>query len=181
MGQIHTTQSKEEIQTLALQTDFTQTELKALHSHFKSLLRERPHEGFMGYREFCRAVGLRESLLTKRMFQFLDTDKDGYLDFGEFANGLSTFKSDGLEDDKLRFIFKLYDLDGDGFVSVTDFHEMLLDTIRNAPRNIPDTRVNDLVSKFFQETDLNQNGKLEFDEFKELLLRCPSSCYLENM
>ncbi len=45
-----------------------------------------------------------------------DKNKDGSISFEEFITGLSSLYSND-EEAKLRFAFKVYDIDGDGFIS----------------------------------------------------------------
>ena len=47
----------------------------------------------------------------------LDQDESGEIDFKEFVQGMSQFSSQGDKETKLRFAFKIYDMDNDGFIS----------------------------------------------------------------
>lgn len=51
------------------------------------------------------------------MISIFDEDGGGSVDFKEFINGLSAFSSKGNKDEKLRFVFKVYDIDRDGYIS----------------------------------------------------------------
>lgn len=51
------------------------------------------------------------------MIAIFDEDGGGDVDFQEFVAGLSTFSSKGNKEEKLRFAFKVYDIDRDGFIS----------------------------------------------------------------
>ena len=51
------------------------------------------------------------------MIAIFDEDGGGDVDFQEFVNGLSAFSSKGNKEDKLRFAFKVYDIDRDGYIS----------------------------------------------------------------
>ncbi|KAL9602603.1 MAG: hypothetical protein Q9219_001747 [cf. Caloplaca sp. 3 TL-2023] len=46
-----------------------------------------------------------------------DEDGGGDVDFQEFVSGLSAFSSKGNKEEKLRFAFKVYDIDRDGYIS----------------------------------------------------------------
>lgn len=58
------------------------------------------------------------------MFSFYDTDSNGLIGFEEFVRGLSALNNKHRYVEKLRRIFKGYDLDGDGFVDRRDFLRM---------------------------------------------------------
>lgn len=58
------------------------------------------------------------------MFAFYDTNADGLIGFEEFVRGLSALNNKHRNTEKLRRIFKGYDLDGDGYVDRKDFLRM---------------------------------------------------------
>src|SRR5437588_7398916 len=51
------------------------------------------------------------------MIAIFDEDGGGDVDFKEFVSGLSAFSSKGNKEEKLRFAFKVYDIDRDGYIS----------------------------------------------------------------
>ena len=53
----------------------------------------------------------------KSMIAIFDEDGGGDVDFQEFVSGLSAFSSKGNKEEKLRFAFKVYDIDRDGYIS----------------------------------------------------------------
>jgi len=53
----------------------------------------------------------------RRMIAIFDEDGGGDVDFQEFVSGLSAFSSKGNKEEKLRFAFKVYDIDRDGYIS----------------------------------------------------------------
>ena len=51
------------------------------------------------------------------MIAIFDEDGGGDVDFQEFVSGLSAFSTKGNKEEKLRFAFKVYDIDRDGYIS----------------------------------------------------------------
>jgi hypothetical protein len=51
------------------------------------------------------------------MIAIFDEDGGGDVDFQEFVSGLSAFSSKGNKEEKLKFAFRVYDIDRDGFIS----------------------------------------------------------------
>lgn len=64
------------------------------------------------------------NLIYDRMFAFYDTDSNGLIGFEEFVRGLSALNNKHRNTEKLRRIFKGYDLDNDGYVDRRDFLRM---------------------------------------------------------
>lgn len=67
--------------------------------------------------EFLQIPQIASNPLASRMFAILDEDGGGNVDFQEFVRGLSAFSSKGDREQKLRFAFKVYDIDRDGLIS----------------------------------------------------------------
>lgn len=100
--------------------------------------------------------------IAQRFVELFDTDKNGMVDFGEFLSGLGVFGNQGKLHDKLRFIFKLYDANGDGFISNGDLFKSLKTMVGNNLANGP---LQQVVDKTIREADLDGDGKLSFEEF----------------
>jgi Ca2+-binding EF-hand superfamily protein len=62
------------------------------------------------------------------MFPLFDSNKDGLISFPEFARALS-LSSKGTLQDKLTWIFKLYDQDGDEMITRAVFKFILMNII----------------------------------------------------
>lgn len=58
-------------------------------------------------------------VLAERFFHVIDIDKNGYLDQREFMTGLMRFFASPF-DQKIHFVFDLYDFDEDGFITKND-------------------------------------------------------------
>lgn len=58
-------------------------------------------------------------ILGERLFEVFDLNASGSIDFGEFASGVATIYH-GTVEEKRKFLFHLYDLDGDGYVTKAD-------------------------------------------------------------
>ena len=56
----------------------------------------------------------------------LDNDDSGEIDFKEFVEGMSKFSSKAEKEDKLRFAFRIYDIDNDGFISNKELFQVSL-------------------------------------------------------
>ena len=100
------------------------------------------------------------------MIAIFDEDGGGDVDFQEFVSGLSAFSSKGNKEEKLRFAFKVYDIDRDGFISNGELFIVLKMMVGS---NLKDQQLQQIVDKTIMEADTDQDGKISFDEFKRMV------------
>ncbi|KAJ1887534.1 Calcineurin subunit B, partial [Coemansia sp. IMI 209127] len=86
----------------------------------------------------------------------------------EFITGLSTFSSKGKKEEKLRFAFKIYDMDRDGFISNGELFHVLRMMVGN---NLTPAQVQQIVDKTIRDADKNGDGKIDFEEFQQFVAR----------
>mmetsp|Transcript_655 Transcript_655/g.682 ORF Transcript_655/g.682 Transcript_655/m.682 type:complete len:883 (-) Transcript_655:908-3556(-) len=120
-------------------------------------------------------------LLGERLFAQFDTRKSGFIDFDEFINGLATVCR-GSKDDKIHFVFNMYDVSHDNTVSKQELTTLLNHIPKEAfhpvmsPTSIPLSRGNSVVvspsgiSNHFPDPELlhaeinaSNNGTLPVD------------------
>lgn len=121
---------------LMRETNFENTELDALWDQFRCLANVEwssdSNELGMAIdrktfdRCFVPNTSIRPpppSLIYDRMFAFYDTNGDNLIGFEEFLKGLASFNNKSA-DERMRRIFRGYDIDGDGYVERRDFLRM---------------------------------------------------------
>eukprot|EP00164_Ancoracysta_twista_P000121 GFYU01000177.1.p1 GENE.GFYU01000177.1~~GFYU01000177.1.p1 ORF type:complete len:229 (-),score=50.94 GFYU01000177.1:227-817(-) len=164
------------------QAKFGQRELSQLKQHFETLAACSPGKT-IDQKTFLEYFPL-PGLLGERLFKTFDVKRTGVIDWEEFVCGMALCTR-GNRDDKIRFIFNIYDLAGDGAVSQEEMAKLLQSTVLSAFR-ILDVAVDDdnerfadedeamlletvngMVKDAFQTCDLTRNGKLSFDEFSK--------------
>jgi len=76
--------------------------------------------------------------------------------------GLSHFSAKGDMESKLRFAFRIYDIDNDGFVSNGELFQVLKMMVGN---NLKETQLQQIVDKTILLYDKDNDGKISFEEF----------------
>lgn len=100
------------------------------------------------------------------MIAIFDEDGGGDVDFQEFVSGLSAFSSKGNKEQKLRFAFKVYDIDRDGYISNGELFIVLKMMVGS---NLKDQQLQQIVDKTIMEADLDNDGKISFEEFTKMV------------
>nr|XP_057911440.1 guanylyl cyclase-activating protein 1 [Doryrhamphus excisus] len=144
-------------------------DLTACESHqwYRKFMTECP-SGLLSFYEFKKFFGLRNLSETSNsyvesMFTTFDLNDDGFIDFMEYVAALSLVLKGGVHQ-KLRWYFKLYDLDGSGCI---DRDELLL-IIKSihAINGVPDhTKAQEFADLVFDRIDINGDGELSYEEF----------------
>lgn len=116
--------------------------------------------------EFLAIPAISANPLASRLIEIFDLDGDGSIDFGEFITGLSAFSSKGNREQKLRFAFKVYDIDRDGYLSNGELFLVLKMMVGT---NLKDAQLQQIVDKTIMEADKDGDGKLSFEEFVDLV------------
>jgi len=141
-------------------SNFTQAELERLKKRFIKL--DSDGSGSLEREEFLRIPQIATNPLASRMIAIFDEDGGGTVDFQEFVGGLSAFSSRGGREEKLRFAFKVYDVDRDGYISNGELFLVLKMMVGN---NLKDQQLQQIVDKTIMEADKDGDGKLSFEEF----------------
>ncbi|CAG5083363.1 Oidioi.mRNA.OKI2018_I69.PAR.g10359.t1.cds [Oikopleura dioica] len=166
------------IAELSAKTKFGKEELQQWH---KGFLKDCP-TGKLSAAEFSKIYTQffpqgDPQAFARFVFDVFDENKDGTIEFEEFIMALSV-TSRGTLDDKLRWAFRLYDLDGDGSITrdemleiVKAIYSMVGSTVAlPEEENTPEKR----VARIFALMDKNDDGYLTMSEFMEGSKKDPS-------
>ncbi|VEL25612.1 unnamed protein product [Protopolystoma xenopodis] len=125
MGSSHGKLSKEELEKLSKDTNFSIKELKEWHAGF---LKDCP-SGNLDRRRFRDVYssffpGGDAGKFADIVFRSFDTDNNGAISFQEFMVAMSVTSKGNIEQ-KLSWAFDMYDIDGNGYITLDELTEII--------------------------------------------------------
>lgn len=120
--------------------------------------------GDITYDEFAKYLHLPKSDALEEVFNLYDRNGSGTIDFREYVIGLSLVSSPENTEDTIKFAFQLFDEGNKGYITKEE-----LGTILHKAFNMDGLDADAL----FEEVDLNQDGRICFDEFSQHAMKKP--------
>uniref|UniRef100_A0AAX7T387 EF-hand domain-containing protein n=2 Tax=Astatotilapia calliptera TaxID=8154 RepID=A0AAX7T387_ASTCA len=135
-------------------------QIKRLGRRFKKL--DLDDSGSLSVEEFMSLPELQQNPLVQRVIDIFDTDENGEVDFREFIEGVFQFSVKGNKEQRLRFAFRIYDMDKDGYISNGELFQVLKTMVGS---NLKDTQLQQIVDKTIIGADKDGDGRISFEEF----------------
>ncbi|KAI9255124.1 hypothetical protein BDA99DRAFT_517935 [Phascolomyces articulosus] len=175
MGQARSKENK----ALARKTHFTHKEIRHLRHNLEASTPKRSDSSSITedvFREtvkkYVPSISPHDDIFLKRLYAAFDVDNKKTIDFEEFVDGLSVFMK-GTPEEKLALSFKLYDVNHDGYLTKTELERVMLQLSHTFSEEDQTKEIKDMIARMFDDVDVDNDGKLSFDEYKLSAMKEP--------
>eukprot|EP00887_Chlorella_sp_A99_P001374 scaffold8.g1374.t1 len=138
---------------------FTQQEIEALYKRFRAL--DKGHKGFITAEEFLSIPELSINPLAKRLSYLCES-----INFKEFVLMLAPYSRHATKEDKLRHMFAIFDVDGDGAISEADMELVLR---QRAGSSLGDAELHSVIRKVMRAAGVDPQKGMTFADYRAAL------------
>ena len=152
-------------------TLFSNDILLKLHEYFRKFSAVQTDDGVIDYDEFCMIINKKDNLLNRNIFNSIDVNSDGSLNYREFIKFISVFINGSFEEQS-SLAFKIFMEKDLKLITFKNTKEMVNEIIQE------DNSLNKIIDKNFidemtEETFINLfggiNKEINLEQFREIL------------
>jgi len=144
-----------EISQYCCKNTFTSSEIQTLYKRFQQL--DKRQKGYISEDELLNIPELAINPLAPRIVQLFVN-----VNFKEFCRLLSFLSNKSMDEEKVKFMFKVYDVDADGIVSRNDLEIILRQLVGST---LSEDKIDGLVQKAMNEIiEIERGGVIVGDD-----------------
>lgn len=146
-------------------TGFDRSNLEWLERLFKETVGDQKE---IRRDDFNKIVISKNPFFTERVFQIFDNDNSGSISLPEFLDAMHQFSGKS-PDDKIKFLFKVYDIDGDGLIQPSELQHVMRACMEENGMQFSEEQVADLTMALFEDADPGGRGAITYEALKNQL------------
>eukprot|EP00826_Nyctotherus_ovalis_P022102 TRINITY_DN17238_c0_g1_i1.p1 TRINITY_DN17238_c0_g1~~TRINITY_DN17238_c0_g1_i1.p1 ORF type:complete len:227 (+),score=40.76 TRINITY_DN17238_c0_g1_i1:60-740(+) len=160
-------------------SSFTQDEIDQIYHCYVHFSASHTDDGVIDYFEFCQAMHIPDTLVTRRIFRIFDANRDGVINFREFLTGLTYFLCETTEHQVL-LSFRLFDIDAKGYCTQDDLKSILVCYLETMKSSFVLSRNNAaelekiaerLVEETYRRTGLEVGSNVSYEKYRQLYFK----------
>lgn len=126
------------------------------------------NDKLIDYSEWKEALGLKNDILSRRMFALADEDGSGYIDKKEFQKFARSLLKKGSHE-RLSFVFHTCDMDGNTFIGPEELETVISSSLNEQGLSLPDEKITGLVECFYENAKVKRKSGINEAEFIQVL------------
>ncbi len=156
-------------------TLFPNDVLIKLHDYYRHFSSIQTDDGVIDFDEFCILIRKDERNLSKRIFNAIDVNLDGSINFREFIKFISVFINGTLEE-QISLSFKIFSNTDSKNIEVETMTTLLKDVVKTEESLLNffyDTLIDIIVKDTFLKIGGDLNKPINYEKYKEMIKLCP--------
>jgi len=106
----------------------------------------------------------------RRLFEKFDTNDEGYIFFDEFVKTLNVFHPRASTNEKAKFAFDLYDVNGNGEITREELKQLVSAVMkRSIFLNLDEEAIERVLDNTFEQVDIEKDGSISYEEFYRMV------------
>ena len=170
-----TTLKTSELNEFHNMTLFSNEILIRLHEYKKRISAIQTDDGVIDYEEFCMIINKKDRNLTKRLFNAIDINSDGSLNYREFIKFISVFIN-GTLDEQITLSYKIFMNSDNKLIEYNNMKNLLCDVI-NAEESLKgfftEETIEEIVKETFKEANGNVETPMNLEKYKVMVKKNP--------
>ncbi len=156
-------------------TLFSNEILIKLHDYYKFFSAIQTDDGVIDFDEFCILVKKNDKNLTKRIFNAIDANLDGSINFREFIKFISVFINGSL-DEQINISYKIFSNPLTKTIEVNTMCFLIKDVVTaddSLSKFFTDELIDMIVRKTFTSLGGNVDNPIEFELYRDMINKYP--------
>ena len=169
-----------QLDDLLSSTNFNKEELNQHYKKFMNITTEGELNK-QQFDEICTSIFTTKppETISKKLFNSFDLNKDGFVSFRELMTSLSLIMK-GTNEEKLKWLFRIYDLDDDGRITMDEVFDVVESMHTTAEGNVMGMGCAQValrtaeIEHMFRMVDKDSNGYWSVEEFVSSMQKHPA-------
>ena len=166
-----TTLNESELKEFQNMTHFSRNTLIKLHNYYRRFSAVQIDDGVIDFEEFCLVINKKDKNLTKRIFNAIDINSDGNVNFREFIKFVSVFVDGSLEE-QINVSYKIFMNPKTKLIDYNNMLNLLIDIV-SAEDSLKTFFTKDIIENLVKETFISISGdinkSINKDMYKDLI------------
>eukprot|EP01084_Bolivina_argentea_P089507 161502_1 len=157
------------LKNMMTQIHFGAKNVDEIHKKFLNECDEQK-SGMVKYDAFCRSINEKpQNPICKSLFKLFQPNSKQQIDFREFLISVVHLVTNNKEL-KIKYAFTIFDIDGNGSIDRSELSQILKSTHMATDKQ----QVESKVTAIMRQIDINGDGGLAFNEFKDITNKFPN-------